>query len=231
MEDKIEQLKEENNEDEYYSGASKKRRNISYPISYKILIFITIISCLISLYLIYRSYTTKNSRSFLEFAESRFSVRKFSEKPVEQEKIDTLLRALQIAPTAENKQPQKIYIITKEEDRKKLKTVTKYAFNAPMYFLVCCDKNKAWKHNTEEYFSTEIDGAISITHIILEAHDLGLGSVVVRSFETEKLKNLFKIPENMVPIALLPIGYPKEGVKPSKWHMQKKDVKELVEYL
>ena len=171
------------------------------------------------------------SRRFLEFAESRFSVRKFSEKPVEQEKIDTLLRALQIAPTAENKQPQKIYIITKEEDRKKLKTVTKYAFNAPMYFLVCCDKNKAWKHNTEEYYSTEIDGAISITHIILEAHDLGLGSVVVRSFETEKLKNLFKIPENMVPIALLPIGYPKEGVKPSKWHMQKKDVKELVEYL
>ena len=156
MEDKIEQLKEENNEDEYYSGASKKRRNISYPISYKILIFITIISCLISLYLIYHSYTTKNSRSFLEFAESRFSVRKFSEKPVEQEKIDTLLRALQIAPTAENKQPQKIYIITKEEDRKKLKTVTKYAFNAPMYFLVCCDKNKAWKHNTEEYYSTEI---------------------------------------------------------------------------
>ena len=121
MDPKIEQLKEENNEDEYYSGASKKRKNNSYPISYKILIFITIISCLISLYLIYSSYTKKSSRSFLEFAESRFSVRKFSEKPVEQEKIDALLKAVQIAPTAENKQPQKIYIITKEEDRKKLK--------------------------------------------------------------------------------------------------------------
>ena len=228
---KIEQLKEENNEDEYYSGASKKRKNNSYPISYKILIFITIISCLISLCLIYRSYTTKNSQSFLELAESRFSVRKFSEKQVEQEKIDALLRAVQIAPTAENKQPQKIYIITKEEDRKKLKTVTKFAFNAPMYFLVCCDRNKAWKHNTEDYYSTEIDGTISITHIILEAHELGLGSVVVRSFETEKIRKLYNIPENMIPIALLPIGYPKEGVKPSKWHIQKKDVKELAEYL
>ena len=99
MDTKIEQLKEDNNEDEYYSGASKKRRNNSHPISYKILIFITIISCLISLYLIYSSYTKKSSRSFLEFAESRFSVRKLSEKPVEQEKIDALLKAVQIAPT------------------------------------------------------------------------------------------------------------------------------------
>ncbi len=231
MDPKIEQLKEENNEDEYYLGASKKRKNNSYPISYKILIFITIISCLTSLYLIYRSCTTKNSQSFLEFAKSRFSVRKFAEKPVEQEKIDALLKAVQIAPTAENKQPQKIYIITKEADRKKLKTVTKFAFNAPMYFLVCCDKNKVWKHETEDYYSTEIDGTISITHIILEAHELGLGSVIIRSFETENMRKAFNIPENMIPVALLPIGYPKEGVKPSKWHITKKDVKELAEYL
>ena len=56
------------------------------------------------------------------------------------------------------------------------------------YFLICCDKNKVWKHKTEDYYSTEIDGTISATHVILEAHDLGLGSVVVRSFETEKIK-------------------------------------------
>jgi len=109
--------------------------------------------------------------------------------------------------------------------------VTKYTFNAPMFFLVCCDKNKAWKHKTEDYISTEIDGSIVTTHITLEAHDLGLGSVIVRSFETQKLKDLFKIPENMVPIALLPLGYPREGAKPSKLHFQKKDVKEMVEYL
>ena len=158
-------------------------------------------------------------------------MRQFSNKTIEQEKIDKLLRVAQIAPTAENKQPQKIYIITKDEDRKKLKTVTKYTFNAPMFFLVCCDKNIAWKHKTEDYISTEIDGSIVTTHITLEAHDLGLGSVIVRSFETQKLKDLFKIPENMIPIALLPLGYPQEGAKPSKLHFQKKDVKEMVEYL
>ena len=194
----------------------------------KILIFITILSCITSICLFYKSYT-KND--FLKLAESRFSIRQFLNKPVEQEKIDALLRVAQIAPTAENKQPQKIYIITKEEDRKKLKTVSKYTFNAPMYFIVCCDKNKAWKQKNEDYISTEIDGSIVTTHIILEAHDLGLGSVVVRNFETENLKKLFNIPENMVPISLLPIGYPKEGVKPSKLHFTKNDIKDMVEYL
>ena len=194
----------------------------------KILIFITILSCITSICLFYKSYT-KND--FLKLAESRFSIRQFLNKPVEQEKIDALLRVAQIAPTAENKQPQKIYIITKEEDRKKLKTVSKYTFNAPMYFIVCCDKNKAWKQKNEDYISTEIDGSIVTAHIMLEAHDLGLGSVVVRNFETENLKKLFNIPENMVPISLLPIGYPKEGVKPSKLHFTKNDIKDMVEYL
>jgi len=194
----------------------------------KILLLITILSCITSICLFYKSYT-KND--FLKLAESRFSIRQFLDKPVEQEKIDALLRVAQVSPTAENKQPQKIYIITKEEDRKKLKTVSKYTFNAPMYFIVCCDKNKAWKQKNEDYISTEIDGSIVTTHIILEAFDLGLGSVVVRNFETENLKKLFNIPENMVPISLLPIGYPKEGVKPSKLHFTKNDIKDMVEYL
>jgi nitroreductase len=226
MDSKMEQLKEGYNEEEQLETSKKRPKKNSK--SFKILIFVTIISCLLNIFLFYKLFT-KND--LLDLAESRFALRQFSNKTIEQEKIDKLLRVAQIAPTAENKQPQKIYIITKDEDRKKLKTVTKYTFNAPMFFLVCCDKNIAWKHKTEDYISTEIDGSIVTTHITLEAHDLGLGSVIVRSFETQKLKDLFKIPENMIPIALLPLGYPKEGAKPSKLHFQKKDVKEMVEYL
>ena len=226
MDSKMEQLNEDYNEEEQLETSKKRPKKNSK--SCKILIFVTIISCLLNLFLFYKLLTKKD---FLNLSESRFALRQFSNKPIEQEKIDKLLRVAQISPTAENKQPQKIYIITKDEDRKKLKTVTKYTFNAPMFFLVCCDKNIAWKHKTEDYISTEIDRSIVTTHIILEAHDLGLGSVIVRSFETQKLKDLFKIPENMIPIALLPLGYPKEGAKPSKLHFQKKDVKEMVEYL
>ena len=231
MNPRTEQLNEDNDEKEYYVGTSKKRPKIQYPISYKILILITIISLALSIYLIFLLYKNKTNSNFLKLSESRFAVRKYSQKPIEQEKIDALLKVAQLAPTAENKQPIKIYIITKEEDKKKLTTVTRYTFGAPMFFLVCSDKNKAWKHKTEDYYSTEIDGSIVTTHIILEAHDLGLGSVVVRSFQTQELKKLFNIPENIIPIALLPIGYPKEGTKPSKLHFKRKDIKEMVEYL
>ena len=234
MNTKIEKLKEESNneeEDEYYVGTSKKCPKKKFLISYKLLIFITIISSLISIFLLYKIYKIKNTSNFLNLSESRFSVREYSQKPIEQEKINALLRVAQLSPTAANKQPQKIFIITKDIDKQKLREVTKYTFDAPMFFLICCDKDKAWKHKTEEYYSTEIDGTIVATNIMLEAHDLGLGSVIVRSFQTKKLKELFSLTENMIPIVLLPIGYPKENTKPSESHFQRKDIEEMVEYL
>ena len=227
----MEQLNEDKGQDEYYEGNSKKRNRQNCPLSYKILIFITVASLLLSLYLIYSSFSNKNSKNFLQIAESRFSVRDYDPRPVEKEKIEKLLRVAQVAPTAANKQPQKIYIITKDEDREKLKTVTKYTFNAPMFFVVCVDKDIVWKHKTEDTNSIDIDGSIIATHILFEAYDLGLGSVYVRAFQTEELKKLFNIPENIKPVALLPLGYPKEDAKPSPYHFNKKSIDEMVEYL
>ena len=101
-----------------------------------------------------------------------------------------------------------------------------------MFFVVCVDKDKAWKHKTEENTnSVEIDGSITATHIILEAYDLGLGSVFVRHFQTEELKKLFNIPENIKPVALLPLGYPAEDANPAPSHFKKKSIDETVEYL
>ena len=232
MSTQIEQFNEENGEEEYYLGVSKKHPKIKYPISYKILIFLCIITSLSTISLLYLHFIKNNPPSnFLNLCASRFSVREYSQKPIEPEKINALFKVAQLSPTAANKQPQKIYVITKDEDKKKLTTVTKYTFNAPMFFLVCSDKNQAWKHRTEELYSTEIDGSIVATNIILEAHDLGLGSVFVRIFKTQEIKKLFNIPENMVPVALLPLGYPKEGTKPSETHYQRKDIKDIVEYL
>lgn len=227
----MEQLNEDKGQDEYYEGNSKKRNRQNCPLSYKILIFITVASLLLSLYLIYSSFSNKNSKFFLQIAESRFSVRDYDPRPVEKEKIEKLLRVAQVAPTAANKQPQKIYIITKDEDREKLKTVTKYTFNAPMFFVVCVDKDIVWKHKTEDTNSIDIDGSIIATHILFEAYDLGLGSVYVRAFQTEELKKLFNIPENIKPVALLPLGYPKENAKPAPSHFKKKNIDEMVEYL
>ena len=96
----MEQLNEDKGQDEYYEGNSKKRNRQNCSLSYKILIFITVASSLLSLYLIYSLFSKKNSTNFLQIAESRFSVRKYDSRPVEKEKIDKLLRVAQVAPTA-----------------------------------------------------------------------------------------------------------------------------------
>ena len=116
MENTTEQLKEDQGEEEYYLGNSKKRNKQNFSLSYKILLFIAIFSSILSICLVYKLYNQKGSgkySNFLQLAEARFSVRKFNSRPVEPEVIKKLLRAAQVAPTAENKQPQKIYIITK----------------------------------------------------------------------------------------------------------------------
>lgn len=100
-----------------------------------------------------------------------------------------------------------------------------------MFFVVCVDKDIVWKHKTEDTNSIDIDGSIIATHILFEAYDLGLGSVYVRAFQTEELKKLFNIPENIKPVALLPLGYPKENAKPAPSHFKKKNIDEMVEYL
>ena len=84
-------------EEDYYEGNSKKRPKKFHPFLTKILVFIIIILSLSCLHLIYL-LNSKKTESFLELAESRFSLRHYSQKPVEPEKISKLLRVAQVAP-------------------------------------------------------------------------------------------------------------------------------------
>ena len=76
---------------------------------------------------------------FLELAKGRYSVRSFSDKAVEAEKIDKILFAANVSPTACNNQPQKIYILQSEEALNKLASICKYTFKAKTIFLLCYD--------------------------------------------------------------------------------------------
>ena len=79
---------------------------------------------------------------FLEFAKERYSVRSFSQQPIEDEKMQKILKAGQVAPTALNFQPQKIYVLKSEDALEKIRFLTKYAYNAPVVLLVCADERK-----------------------------------------------------------------------------------------
>ncbi len=172
----------------------------------------------------------KEARSFLKLAEDRYSVRKFADRPVEQEKIDAILRAAQVAPTAANYQPQKILVIRAPEGIEKLRGCTRYTFNAPLFFLTCIDHDQVWVRGQDLKDGADVDAAIVHTHMMLAAEDLGLGSTWVGSFDPAKIRAAFNIPEDIEPIALLPVGYPADDAEPSPLHSKNKPIKELVVY-
>lgn len=89
----------------------------------------------------------KMSMTFLDLAKERFSVRAFKEQMPEEEKIAKILEAGKVAPTACNNQPQKIYVVKSEENRKKLSTVCQCTFDAPVILAIGYDAARDWKNN------------------------------------------------------------------------------------
>lgn len=77
---------------------------------------------------------------FMELASQRYSVRSYSDRPVEQEKIDLILKAAQLAPTAVNYQPQMIYVLRSEAAMEKNSRLCRCIYGAPMVFLICSDE-------------------------------------------------------------------------------------------
>ena len=84
-------------------------------------------------------------QDFLQLATERYSVRKYSDKQIENEKLEKILKAAQIAPTGNNYQPQRIFVIKSKESLEKVRSFTPYCFNAPLVLLICYDKNVSWK--------------------------------------------------------------------------------------
>ena len=168
---------------------------------------------------------------FLQLAEDRYSVRSFSGRPIEKEKMERILRAGQVAPTAVNFQPQKIYILKSEEALRKIRALTHYTYGAPVVLLFCADLLKAWASPAEPGYNTgEMDVSIVCTHMMLEAWELGIGSVWVRGFDARQVAKAFDLPEHIKPVCLLPIGYPGQDAAPyAQWHNSFRPLEETVE--
>lgn len=120
--------------------------------------------------------------SFLELAKGRHSVRKFSPKAVEQEKLDLILEAGRVAPTAHNNQPQRILVIQQPEEMVKLEDCSPFRFQQTLALLVCYDKLASWKRDFDDTVSGETDASIVATHMMMQAYELGIGSTWVGHF-------------------------------------------------
>lgn len=167
--------------------------------------------------------------NLIELFKNRYSVRKFTSQKVEKEKIDAILEAGKLAPTAVNYQPQRIFVIESEESLEKLKSVTPYHFNSPLAFLICYDNTVSWKNPFDNKDEGIIDASIVTTHMMLEITNLGLGSTWVGYFDPKNVKTVYNLPDNIVPVAILPVGYPDKD--PSNLHNERLDLSKTVKYL
>ena len=158
---------------------------------------------------------------FLELARERYSVQKFAPKKVEGEKLDAVLEAGRLAPTAVNYQPQRILVLDSDAALGKLKDCTPYHFSAPLALVVCYDAATSWKRSYDGKDMGEVDASIVTTHMMLEAAALGLGSTWVGHFDPQKVRSAFALPENVIPVAILPMGYPHESSVPSPKHAER----------
>lgn len=165
---------------------------------------------------------------FLELAKKRYSCRKFASTKVEDEKINKIIEAGILAPTAVNFQPFKIWVIKSPESVSKLLEVTRFTFGAPVVLAVGGREPSAWVRESDQKSFVDIDASIVATHMMLETQDLGLGTTWVGYFDEDRLKELFPQMREYNIVALFPLGYPADDAEPSVRHFQRKTADEIV---
>ncbi|MGN1382817.1 MAG: nitroreductase family protein [Eubacterium sp.] len=169
------------------------------------------------------------AENFMELAKARYSVKHFTDRPIEEEKLAQILEAGRIAPTAANKQPQRVYVVQSDEGIAKLNELTPCVYGAKTVLMIAYDKDEDWKNPVEEgIHSGQQDVSIVATHIMLEAWELGISSCWVNMFPNTKTAEAFGLPDNYELVLLMPIGYAAEGVKPLAKHTDRKAIEETV---
>jgi len=168
---------------------------------------------------------------FLELARLRFSVREYLKKDVENDKIIKVLEAARVAPSAKNMQPWHFIVVKEKRKIEQLHSCyeKEWLKGAPVIIVACVDYNKAWRR-ADGKSHADIDIAIAITHMSLEATDLGLGTCWVCRFDAIRCATFLKLPENIAPIAMLPIGYPSQPCNSNRHGQMRKSLNEIVHW-
>ena len=159
----------------------------------------------------------------LENIATRTSVRSFLHKPVEAAQIEQLLRAGMAAPSAVNRQPWHFVVVTDREQLKELAKANPYAgmaAKAPLAIVVCGDMKKALDGNAREFWVQDCSAATE--NILLAANAMGLGAVwtgtVPDQNRCKDVSGILKLPETLIPLNTIVIGYPAGENKPKdKW--------------
>ncbi len=164
---------------------------------------------------------------FSELIKARYSVRGYTSDPIEDEKLNAILEAARIAPTAANRQPFHIIVIHTEGRQEELRRMydREWFVESPLIIVVCGEESKAWVRHDKANYGV-VDAAIVMDHIILEATNQGLGTCWIGAFDAEATRKILGLPDNIDPIVMTPLGYPNAEPRGK----DRKSLDELVRY-
>jgi nitroreductase len=165
---------------------------------------------------------------YSELIAKRYSVRAYRPDPVENEKLQAILEAARLAPTAANRQPFQLVVLHTAGREDEIGKIYRKAWfvQAPLVIAVCAISSQAWVRESDRFNARMIDAAIVADHLILEATNQGLGTCWVAAFNVEAARSVLQLPEEAEPVIFTPLGYPADqpGAK------TRKPLSELVRY-
>lgn len=173
----------------------------------------------------------EKNMEFKDVVKNRYSCKSYDGRKVEQDKLDAILEAGRLAPTAKNLQEQHIYVLQSDEALAKVDKVTPCRYNAGTCLLVTFDKNNVYTYPNSDRESGVEDAAIVATHLMLAAADEGINSCWLNFIDLEKIHTEFSLPDNEEVLMILDLGYAAEGTGPLPNHGNRKPVSETVTYL
>ncbi len=164
---------------------------------------------------------------FFELIQRRYSVRAYQSKPVEDDKLQKVLEAAVLAPTAANRQPFRLIVIHTQGKEAELKRLyhRDWFSQAPLVIGICAIAPEAWARMDGKNYA-EVDATIAMDHLILAAADLGLGTCWVAAFNPQVAREILALPNDVEPIAFTPLGYPADEPKPKR----RKSLADMVYY-
>ena len=173
-----------------------------------------------------------HSNHFIELAKARYSCRNYSARSVEQEKLDLVLEAGRVAPSAVNFQPWHFYVIREKEDLEHFYAAyhREWFRTAPCVIVICADHSQSWKRKGDGKDHADVDAAICTDHMTLQAAELGLGTCWICNFYVDKTRELLNLPGHMEPVVILPLGYPMDSADPERHAEKRKPLSEIVTY-
>jgi nitroreductase len=164
---------------------------------------------------------------FSELIKKRYSVRAYKPDPVEDDKLQQVLDAARLAPSAANRQPFQLIVIHTAGREAELRRIYHRSWfsQAPLVICTCGLPGRAWVRRDGKNYRY-VDAAIAMDHLILAATNLGLGTCWVAAFDVDAAREVLGLPDDVEPVAFTPLGYPADQLGPK----ERKSLSELVRY-